>query len=1467
MRNLKFIICLICFTFVSQVFLNASEKEFKSGKTSVLIDEKTGNFRLYFNKTPVLEDKIKLNPGKDAIVLHLTGAKCKLLETPVYNGKKLEGAWIRLKGKTDDGKFLIVRTLVLSPVKIRSTLRISQAMDDKSATRVQEKIHLSGACFNAAAYEAFGEGHEPVTGILGGEKNVAWHMSQDSIGISFSSQKLGSINFLGDGQRYGGWRLLSKKKKAENIRLIFNDLIDSGSRGELSVNRWELNFCADKIKPSQVKEFRYDAMNPSDWKPENMDIFHNVTERIYLHGAWKIMPIKNSASNPPDDQGTKEKVYLSSFDDSAWKPYPVPYLWNKSGIPGVKSSDVLWIQSGIVWYRRTVDIPRYPANQRVFLHFDNAQTEATVFVNGKLVGRHLNNNRELNCNAESIEPFEFDITDFIHPGKNVIAVRVYVHASKEWTFRGGLCGPVYIDVRPVIHAKNIRITPDLKNLSIKIDGVIVNHGPETAVNAEIRIEPWKSKRYKMTGGKIYKGSLKLTAKTGRTPFSKNLPMPKAELWTPEHPFLYRCSIIDPRIATSGKRQAGLLGMARFGMRSFKVTGTEFHLNGHPVWLAGTSHEKLGGIEFPYYFNMDNYIERYVERMKKWGGANIERFWGPLFGNLFDICDEKGLMVETGVPISIDHYRDMMEGSEQARKDIAAICSDFASWCYNHPSVVTYNLGNEYYDVGHGGRRKLERMTLGKALTYAYNEMKKNDATRPVCNGSGRSAGSPYGGKGNEASATDFFQSHSYLNEIVIFDSVEFPGCYKNYVQAYGKEAPLVNGEWMSAWTPSKNKWPKLMGWVDDFLMRDRDGALDYYNQSKGGYMMWQVGGWKTSIAEADKHPEKLYDMQSKILRDEIDSMRRKNYCKGSYLYNPPVNGYRYGANVEEQNQKGTHEQCKLFLKYVKKAHAPFYACPDLFNRKLFRGGKLKADITIMNDTPAQLTDTAIRIRIISNKGTTIAEKTVPVGKLGEGEKKTMPVNLPIPVEIPEGDYSLRISALKDGKEKSDNEYDLVIMGTTGKMPKIKQTQRVGLYISDDKNKLAQTKKMLSDFGISYVPVKDLKNLESMPVDVLIIGMNGLDKRAVDNGSVIAEWIKKGHKLICLEQNKNIMLPWSTGLHFSGLKNKMSYFQIPFPNHPVFNGIKQEDIYLPNKGKNARGYYQSYVQPFTKGMLAVGKNWMNPSMGMTLVEHKLGKGLFLVNTIEAVSQYQNDPVIQRYLKNLLSYVLSDAWQGDSVCEAPKDKYAIKPPKRGNCFQVDLAPYANRGLRDDKADDKIGGWDDTGPKDMRHFPTGMRKFAGIQFMITQPEKNDGKSVIVLGNERQRSYFPREVKGIDVRMRRAKRLFFLVSAAWCDSNGAGEEIGSLTVNYKGGNTLSPCAIIPLSIGRNINEWTNSNPALSEAVTAWSKKHPLTGDNCSVFVFEWINPEPQGIIQTIDFSSNGKSVPILLGISGEKP
>lgn len=79
--------------------------------------------------------------------------------------------------------------------------------------------------------------------------------------------------------------------------------------------------------------------------------------------------------------------------------------------------------------------------QRVYLSFEGANQETNVFVNGTFVGNHKG----------GYSAFTFDVTDYVHAGRNLIAVSVdnshnpdIAPLSADFTFFGGIYRDVYL---------------------------------------------------------------------------------------------------------------------------------------------------------------------------------------------------------------------------------------------------------------------------------------------------------------------------------------------------------------------------------------------------------------------------------------------------------------------------------------------------------------------------------------------------------------------------------------------------------------------------------------------------------------------------------------------------------------------------------------------------------------------------------------------------------------------------------------------------------------------------------------------------------------------------------------------------------------------------------------------------------------------------------------------------------------
>jgi beta-galactosidase len=181
----------------------------------------------------------------------------------------------------------------------------------------------------------------------------------------------------------------------------------------------------------------------------------DVREDMLVEGGWR------SAVFDADAEGrmpVADGFERAGFDDRAWTPVSVPHNWQGYSYD---RQVVKGARHGTAWYRTQVKIAAPKGDERIFLMFEGAASYASVWVNGKLVGRH----------GGGLVSFTLDVTDAVTPGDNLIAVRTDNPANIQdlpWTSGddgndGGCCegSQPFGIFRPVhvIRTASLRVRP------------------------------------------------------------------------------------------------------------------------------------------------------------------------------------------------------------------------------------------------------------------------------------------------------------------------------------------------------------------------------------------------------------------------------------------------------------------------------------------------------------------------------------------------------------------------------------------------------------------------------------------------------------------------------------------------------------------------------------------------------------------------------------------------------------------------------------------------------------------------------------------------------------------------------------------------------------------------------------------------------------------------------------------------
>ena len=419
---------------------------------------------------------------------------------------------------------------------------------------------------------------------------------------------------------------------------------------------------------------------------------------LSMEGMWKFNFVKNHQDAPKDFFGLK-------YDDSQWVDFPVPGLFEINGY-----GDRIYKNIGYAWgttfksnppyigeinnytgsYRRTFDLPADWKGQEVFFHVGSATSNLSVWVNGKFVG----------YSEDSKVAAEFNITKYLKPGKNLIAMQVmrwcdgsYLEDQDFWRFTG-IAREVYLFARPKAHIEDLTMTQDWvvdsKRGILKFDVKTTGKAQATA--------------------KVIFDDGQISSDFGP---NHEIYLNQVKPWTAETPHLYTVLVT----LKQGDKVLEVIRQ-RVGFRHIEITGGQLLLNGQPILIKGADRHELdpdGG----YIVSVERMIQD-IKIMKQLNINAVRTCHYPDDPRWYDLCDEYGIYL-TAEANAESHGMGYGAGTLAKRPDFELMHmernqANVISF-KNHPSIIVWSLGNE---AGYGPN-----------FEKAYDWIKAYDTTRPV----------------------------------------------------------------------------------------------------------------------------------------------------------------------------------------------------------------------------------------------------------------------------------------------------------------------------------------------------------------------------------------------------------------------------------------------------------------------------------------------------------------------------------------------------------------------------------------------------------------------------------------------------------------------------------------------------------------------------------------------------------------
>ena len=430
-----------------------------------------------------------------------------------------------------------------------------------------------------------------------------------------------------------------------------------------------------------------------------------------LNGMWKFNWVKHPDERPLD-------FYKPAFDVSSWKDIPVPSCWQvlgygtpyyknmgyiiKKDFPRVmteppKDYTAFVERNPVGSYRRDFELPSDWSGRRVFLAFSGVDSAFFVWINGEKAGYSVN----------SRNTAEFDVTPFVKPGKNMVAVEVYRFSSGTWLedqdmWRlSGIFRDCYLWAAPQVHIRDFFALPDLdahyKNATLSITAKVKNFGVKAAkphlVGAALCDK---------TGKIVAKADVPAVTKTlqpGEEDVVKlSFPVANPAKWTAETPELYTLTLNlgeqgEPGIVYD--RVASEFLSARVGFRKVEIKGRIYQINGVPVKLKGANRHEMES-DTGHTVSRERMI-RDIEVLKQ-GNCNHVRTShysdDPLW---YELCDQYGIYLNAEANVESHGYGYGKESLSNVKElEAAHVDRNVANVenFKNHASVVMWSLGNE-----------------------------------------------------------------------------------------------------------------------------------------------------------------------------------------------------------------------------------------------------------------------------------------------------------------------------------------------------------------------------------------------------------------------------------------------------------------------------------------------------------------------------------------------------------------------------------------------------------------------------------------------------------------------------------------------------------------------------------------------------------------------------------------------------
>ena len=437
---------------------------------------------------------------------------------------------------------------------------------------------------------------------------------------------------------------------------------------------------------------------------------------ICLDGTWKFR------WTPVPDERIVE-FYQTDFNDKDWVGFPVPANWEVNGygtpiyvsagypfkidpprVMGEPKVDYTTYKerNPVGQYRRSFQLPAgWEARGQTFLRFEGVMSAFYVWINGERVG----------YSQGSMEPSEFNITNYLHAGENQIALEVYRYSDGSyledqdfWRF-GGIHRSIHLLHTPDIRIRDyavrtLPVSTDYQDFILQIDPQFSVYRGMTGKGTTLQgvLKDASGREIATLKGDV-EDILDLEHKAGRMNewypqrgprklgrMSATIKSPKR--WTAETPYLYKLHLA---LLTAEGEVIEQVEQS-VGFRSVEIRNGQLLVNGASVRFRGVNrHEhdpRTARVMSEECMLQD------ILLMKQANINAVRTSHYPNVSRWYELCDSLGLYVMDEADIEEHGLRGTLASTPDWHAAFLDRAVRMAERDKNHPSIVMWSMGNE-----------------------------------------------------------------------------------------------------------------------------------------------------------------------------------------------------------------------------------------------------------------------------------------------------------------------------------------------------------------------------------------------------------------------------------------------------------------------------------------------------------------------------------------------------------------------------------------------------------------------------------------------------------------------------------------------------------------------------------------------------------------------------------------------------